>query len=457
MTNGNLHLKTLFAKFTGNPFVDAGMWAICELAGKPDPEHLAIDDLREARDKIVDLYLTEGWVRSLYSVFPNSPITNNAVKEKRKKLGEFLDSLLEDIKPLGPGGSCVACGRRNHRDRLIRTQVPMTGSGAFINYFPSAAEGADYCPACVFCIQFSPLVTYSCGKMMLLIHSNSENVMRHWVKEPIREMHRQISMRDYAGCPKGDSKNPRNALFSIISRIQEHSEVRWVEENPTITFYHYTNRNDKPDMNVYYLPTSVFRFLAYVNRHYRRRDWNEMVKDGFVGVKWEKNPGAEEYVNKKNEVYDRLLAGRSIVKYFFSARTRNVYGDWGLLSLYLTEVRGMEKERIDIVKRVGDEIADLIRQRNDIKRLEKLERSDTYGALRNQLRIIIKERIRQGASGPLFSLDEYVDQLFPSHDFWRETLDLLLFRIYENLHDWLVTNIVDIAEESREDTLEVEE
>ncbi len=456
MTDGSFHLKTLFANFTGNPYVDAGMWAICELASRSNPEHLTMEDLRKARNEIVDLYVTDGWRKSLYSVFPNSPITNPAVREKGKKLGEFLDSLLEDIDPLDTGGSCVACGRRNHRVRSTRMHVPMTGSGDFLNYFPHAADGADYCSACVFCIQFSPLVTYSCGRMLLL-HSNSENVMKYWVKEPIKEVRRQISMRDYSGCPRGDSKNPRNALFSIISRIQEYSEVRWVEESPTLTFYHFTNWNQGPDINVYYLPTPVFRFLAYVKRHYRHRDWIEIVKGGYAGVKWEKNPRAEEFVNKKNEVYDRLLDGRSIVRYFFSTKMRNVYGDWGLLSLYLAEVRGMEKERIGIIRRVGDEIADLIRQTGDIRRLEKLERSDTYGALRNQLRIIIKERIRLGASDPLFSLDEYVDRLFPSYDSWRETQDLLLYRIYEDLHDWLVTKRADLTEARRQDMLEVEE
>jgi CRISPR-associated protein Cst1 len=48
----------------------------------------------------------------------------------------------------------------------------------------------------------------------------------------------------------------------------------------------------------------------------------------------------------------------------------------------------------------------------------------------------------------LFTFDDYVKYLFPEVKFWRETQDLLLFRIYENLHEWLIDN--DYVEEMEE-------
>ena len=61
---------------------------------------------------------------------------------------------------------------------------------------------------------------------------------------------------------------------------------------------------------------------------------------------------------------------------------------------------------------------------------------------RNILRYVIRDRIQQGAPEPLFSIDDYMEYLFPASDNlnltpWRETRDLLLFRIYEQLHNWL--------------------
>ena len=44
--------------------------------------------------------------------------------------------------------------------------------------------------------------------------------------------------------------------------------------------------------------------------------------------------------------------------------------------------------------------------------------------------------------------------LFPEgNKTWRETQDLLLFRIYENLHDWLIENTA-VEEISKDELLE---
>ena len=102
----------------------------------------------------------------------------------------------------------------------------------------------------------------------------------------------------------------------------------------------------------------------------------------------------------------------------------------------------MEQTQLDKIKRVGDLIADCIKKSRHDKRLRQLERARSYGECRNILRYVIRDRIQQGAREPLFSIDDYMEYLFPaSDDFtatpWRETRDLLLFRIYETLHDWL--------------------
>ena len=102
----------------------------------------------------------------------------------------------------------------------------------------------------------------------------------------------------------------------------------------------------------------------------------------------------------------------------------------------------MEQTQLDKIKQVGDLIANCIRKSGRDRRLRQLERAKSYGECRNILRYVILDRIQQGAPEPLFSIDDYMEHLFPaSNSFaatpWRETRDLLLFRIYETLHDWL--------------------
>jgi len=43
--------------FTGNPFVDAGIWAICEWSGRKKPEEITVEDLREIKQDVISIYL----------------------------------------------------------------------------------------------------------------------------------------------------------------------------------------------------------------------------------------------------------------------------------------------------------------------------------------------------------------------------------------------------------------
>lgn len=99
----------------------------------------------------------------------------------------------------------------------------------------------------------------------------------------------------------------------------------------------------------------------------------------------------------------------------------------------------MGGKRLDTLKRVGDSLSEYIKGTENIKRLNQLEMASNFASFRNQLRFIEKDRIKISAQDPLFTLEEFMEDLFPEGNLgWRETQDLLLFRIYENLHNWLV-------------------
>lgn len=439
--------------FTGNPFVDAGIWAISEWVGKK-PEDLDKDDLRGIIDDVIFLYLTPKWSKNMYQIFPNNPITNNAVKDKKGRYSQILNELIEEITPLTNNGSCISCGRRDVLNRSAKDRVPLTGSKKLINYFSYGTEGADYCPACTFAIQFSPLVTYACVKM-LLIHSNSKKVMHYWSKKAKENIDKQLSSKNYTGCLNEGFKNPKNALFHIIQDIILSYDIRWYLEKPSINFYHFTNFNQGPALDIYHVPTPVFKFLAYIPQHEKFGEWLSIVRKGYTFVDWEKVKEENEYKNSPNMVYNNLLEGKSIIKFFIDRKNKVAIGGWDLLSHYLEEVRNMDQKRIDAIKKVGNELADYIKETDDIKTLKKLETANNYKNYRNLLRIIIKKRIENRAESPLFSFDDYVNNLFPEGNLtWRETQDLILFRIYEVLHDWIIQQGISeelIIEEAKEE------
>ncbi|GAB6056145.1 type I-B CRISPR-associated protein Cas8b1/Cst1 [Methanobacterium movens] len=423
--------------FTGNPFVDAGIWAISQWVGKK-PAELDKDDLRKIIDEVIFLYLTPKWSKNMYQIFPNNPITNNAVKDKKDRYSQILNELIEEMSPLSSNGDCISCGRRNVLNRSTKDRVPLTGSKKVINYFSYGIDGADYCPACTFAIQFSPLITYSCVKM-LLIHSNSDKIMHYWSKKAKENIDKQMSTKNYTGCLNEGFKNPKNALFHIIQDIILSYDVRWYLEKPSINFYHFTNFSQGPALDIYHIPTPVFKFLAYIPQHEKFEEWLKIVRRGYRFVDWNKVKEENEYKNNPNTVYNNLLEGKSIIRFFIDRKNKEAIGGWDLISHYLEEVRNMEEKRINAIKKVGDELAAYIESIDDMKTLNRLEMANDYRSFRNVLRIIMKKRISNGIKNPLFTFDDYVNYLFPEGNLtWRETQDLILFRIYEKLQPWII-------------------
>lgn len=448
----------IYEKLMGNPFVDAGICGICEWLGRSvQPEQITTDDLQEVVNDVAPIMQTDAGWGNLHGIFPNSVLTNAAFR-KKDQVELFINECkdyMDIISELQQAGDCMGCGRRNANTWLSRTNVPLTG-GKNSNYFPVFSEGAGYCAACALAIQMSPLVYMGTAGKYLTLHSNSWKAIRSWTRVCVEDIRRQQLQKDITGCFNPDYKNPRNGMFYMARKMAQYREMH-TDENISIQVYCWTNYNQGPELEVFYMPAPVFKFLRTVYQSGFNAAWQEIVRSGYL-VNWTKVKSEEDYKNCTNRVYENLLQDISILGYFLSRKVRKPRGNWELLSLYLKEVRNMEQTRLEKIKQVGDHIADCIRESGSVKRLIRLERARSYEACRNGLLYIIKERIKQEAPNPLFSIDDYMEHLFPeSEDFsatpWRETRDLLIFRVYERLHNWLQDHgFVDFDEDDALDT-----
>ncbi len=427
-------MKPIFL-LTGNPFVDAGTYVISELSRKRI-EEIEVDDLRELYPKLIDVYFSNAWKKNLYSIFPNHPVTHNTGSPERYE--KFLEELIEDVKPINVSGSCVACGRRDKSDAggklgIGKHLVPLTGSADFVNFFPKAMLGLEMCSACLFAIQFMPIFLHQCGGKFLLMHSNSERVMRYWAKNCVAELDKQIALGSFTGCYSNDINNPVNSFFKSIEEMIVKYDEDWSHESVFIRFYYFSNYGQSPFVKIFDIPTPVFRFLAYVKQVNAYSEWKELV-------------GRAYDRRGNNQIYERLLNGESIVRYFLRGN-REVFGDWNLLKFYLKEVEEMDEKRINAIREFADRIADLIYHLGDVKRLFQLETVRDYAGFRNVLRFLAKDAVRVGMKEPLVKFDEYVNLILPDGAVgWNEVRDLLLFRIYERLHDWFRSQISEIDE-----------
>ena len=469
----------IYEKLMGNPFVDAGVCGICEWLGRNvQPEQITFTDLEQVVNDLAVMMQTDAGWNNLYGIFPNGVLTNpsfnkcktekckipnrcmelNASHSKCNRVELFKNECkgyMDGISELQQAGDCMGCGRRNANTWLSRTNVPLTG-GKNSNYFPVFSEGAGYCAACALAIQMSPLVYMGTAGKYLTLHSNSWKAMRSWTRVCVEDIRRQQLLKDITGCFNPDYKNPRNGMFYMARKMTQYREMR-TDENISIQVYCWTNYNQGPELEVFYMPATVFKFLRNVYQSGFNTAWQEIVRSGYL-VNWAKVKSEEDYKNRTNRVYENLFQDISILGFFLNRRHRKSRGNWELLSLYLKEVRTMEQTRLEKIKQVGDLIAKCIQESGSNKRLSRLEGAKSYEACRTVLLYIIRERIKQGAQTPLFSLDDYVEYLFPeSEDFtatpWRETRDLLLFRVYERLHNWLQDKgFVDFNEENMSDS-----
>lgn len=433
----------IYEKLMGNPFVDAGVSAICEWMGRgTKPEEIAIHNLERIVEDIAPMMqTTAGWA-NLHSIFPNSVLTNSAYSKRnrvellRELCGEYLDA----IEEIGSTGDCIGCGRREANRMLKRENIPLTGSGALRNFFPTFAEGMGYCAACALAIQLGPLAFVASAGKFLMLHSNSWRVLSSWARICIADVRQQALRKEISGCYNPGYANPRNGLFYMTSEMIRYEERRF-DENIAMQIYCFSNYNQNPELEIFHLPAPVFRFLRYAYQREFRRSWRRIVQSGYQRVKWDKVKSEEDYKNHPNSVYERLLLGRSIVGFFMNRRARKARSNWTFLSLYLKEVQKVDELRLNAIKEVGDAIAKSIRKDERDRRLRQLEGANSYGECRNVLRFVIRDRLRQGEEDPLFLLDAYVTHLFPESadqmTLWRETRDLLVFRIYEQLHNWL--------------------
>lgn len=389
------------------------------------------------------------FVAKCLEVIPNITATKN---KKKLKFKEFLQDLLSETSIISESGNCIACGRRNTKTYKNRSHIPLIGAG--FNFFSSAKNGADFCDLCTFLVQCSPLSYFVCSGLFLVLHTSSLEIKKIWADITIEYLNKQISTNNFTGCMNEGFSNPQNALFHITSEIIKKSK-RITDKNILISIYQFSNYGDSPKLFVYEMPSPIFGFVRQTQLDTYRENWQRIVRRGFffrqkgkqIPLNAEKITD-EDFKSKKNAVYLDLLEGKSIIPRFFNRRERKVYSDFALLKVYLKEVLFMNDQRIETIKKVADEIAEYIKQSpRGKRRLRDLEISVKFRDFCNTLRKISKERLELNPEKPLFTFDEFAKELFPEGSYqFGDTRYLILFRLYEQLHDWLKTQ-EDIAKD----------
>ena len=457
--------ENLSISITGNPFIDLGFYAISEWCDLRGIEKIERTHIKKAFDDILPLYTSDPWKKDLFRIYFNSSLTHstlNTPEKRQEKTIQLFEKLINNLSELTLNGECIGCGKRNsislkkletYGGGVSRSHFPLLGSGTLINFYPSWISEADYCSLCIIGVMFMPLVSFDCGDI-ILIYSQNDLILKNMAKESIKSIKIQLVSQTFSCLNDGVSNIAQTSLFKTLEDIIQKYELIEDINNPSISAYHFTNFGTSPSVRIIELPNPVFDFLKIIKKLNSFNDWNKIVWKGYpfpIKLK-SKKKGKPSKENEKidvvstiksrpNEVYNKLIKGESIIKYFIDRKQRTAITAWELFNYYLILVLNMKSEEIDVLKRIADDISEVIKE-NGTKRLYELERLSyrDYGKFRNILRKIIKDRIALGKPTPLFTLDEYLNVLFPEDGDWSKTHDNLLFRMYEVLHTWFVEN-----------------
>ncbi|WP_236626979.1 type I-B CRISPR-associated protein Cas8b1/Cst1 [Palaeococcus pacificus] len=385
-----------------------------------------------------DIKDIEKFAKEIAKLVVSQPFVIQALKRRIKS---NLSELFNDIVQASIGDSiCILCGKRQtyHKKGIYRAVFPLLGTGDVPNYFHSAnIHGADVCAHCLFLTQFMPLAAYRLSRV-LVIHAYPYDLMLTLSKEALED----IKKTKLASNARG-FKRPENFLFHIIGEITRRIERDDYWENGSVTLYYFACNNQSQELDVIPIPNSALRFVTYASL-VDYTGWKHIVAMG-----WRKRPKEEQFEEFErkypNEVYAKLLNNESILGYFYDTQKRKANTNWRLLAFYCKEVLGLDKDALEFIKGVGDRIVETIEKLPDnqlkrrVRELENVNRLYQFEAF-----FIGLEKLRQEKSieKPLMTFDEFARILTSYGEdinvSWKTVRNLLLFRIYEKLHNRLM-------------------
>ncbi|HDL85187.1 MAG TPA: type I-B CRISPR-associated protein Cas8b1/Cst1, partial [Candidatus Acetothermia bacterium] len=411
-----------------------------------------------------DLYFQPAWNKTMRSIFPNSQLVQNkpAARERRQRHLAMLFDWLKTTETLSKKKDssllCATCGRVAHV-KLNRSLLPLTDAKNQ-SFHSFNEEGVPLCGACALAVQFMPLGLAKVGGKLALPQFSDADAQYTWSEWCWRRT-LVSETTDATGPVDAGTARAANAFFALIERLLRESAGCEIPDS-SITLYLFTNYNQGPDVELHYLPTEVFRFIKQAMAPSLQRAWRQVVRRGYVRKSREIDPKTldegEQLKKRTNHVYEHLLHDRSISSYFIDHRQRRPVSDWRLFKAYLKEVHGMNEQRLESLRDLGNRISEIIR--NKRKRLLALERANRKGEFVEQLYRLSKDAAAAGQDRPLITFDELVQDVFPhdpeKYESWREVKYLLLFRVYEMLYDELRADTEwTTSDESEEVTEEV--
>ncbi len=446
---GNIDYDWL-TKATGDPFVDAGGFAIGYLMEK-HPEK----DILQLIDFITKIYV-EKWGGKLHAFFLNSKVTQAAFKGQKKidETNLYFRRMIEGKEP-HEIGFCRITGRETSLFYGGRDNSIMTGSGTLVNFHHFFQKGISLSKEALIRIHFVPFACQQLQGKISLMQSSNEELSKLFVRWTIDKNYHEIGVGLSEGVAKSDFNKPANAIFDFIDlTLRQLKEFQIGNVLPSLTLYHFTNFGASPEIQMYQLPAKVFLFYRTCLQPKYKDDWQKFVRYHYIdtqhkGAKFniqtenfEMLKSSEllkiehnEYKHWFNRVLNKLLINENLRSEFLRWSRKHSF-NFEIVSIYQQNIIGMKKETINKIK----ELAKFLVREEDVdkikKRIKALDGAKNASAMRRFiLKDVVAANYAAGNNDPVVSVEDYVNYLFPDGSYWAEIRDILLIAIYQELHE----------------------
>lgn len=490
-------MSSALLRWTGHPLVDVGIATLCAMAQVSSPSDLTLEDLDEAAEDMARYYFSGAMGAYLTCVFPNAGYVNATMaKEKRDEYKRRILYAHRSKHDANTAGKNCAFSGEPATHLIDRAQLPLSTGAGILNFYPAASGGCYIAGPYLTALQALPLGGRRADGRLLIGHADAPEITLGLAKQYLEDNQRYLHLASVnEGDPIARSKPwankypdasaPRTLLLSDLPDILR---ARKDAEGPSsVTGYWLTNSGQGPALDIFTIPSNFVRFLELIGNENLTGQWNRMLSRGWASYEpgasasgkrttakktaAKKQAGGIGPGRSKNLVLEDLLAIFSdgfvypeAAQRFVRVHLLGAAGNtehirspktWKLTELFLTEVVGMDRQRLEKIRVFADKIAGYIAEQNDRKLFYAL----LFQAKKPwDLRVELVKAQRKAARSQnqlLFGLDEYYD-VFEAEDAvgitrWDLVRDLIAIRTVEKLHELKWENFQDVIEEEPEE------
>lgn len=485
-------------KYTGHPFVDVGIATITAFADKRDPSQLTDTDLEKVVDFITREYVRQPLKSFLTVAFPNSGFTQPAYEKYPDRRLEYASSVLRSYDTDTPvlDERCVFTGEPAAAvafdvkgelplGRTFRQHIPLLTGEDVINFHPYGDAGLPVSGKAMLAIQAFPLGCAKCAGRLLAVHSDNRQLILHFANRFLTENRKAIQLAQMEGSKKMPEPQYHYRTLLIDTLLQADFMQREAQEDDepfSLTAYHLSNSGQGVALDIYHLPLQMIAFLRDMQAANYRNQWYAIVRRA-----WEVEPQggrkkkqAEIFRPRRNWLYEDLLRlpdnARAFIRtYFLRQALRYARADrgdprgdysvkdevdlvsWDVTARFLWRILNMDKERVEEIRKMGDQLADYVSGQNDRRFFREFFTEQRYEYFRTSLIKANLAHVKRG-NPPFLTLDPYIEVFEEGNELarpdWRLARDLVLIRMVEGLYKqgWLGSNPDVIPESTEEET-----